>query len=73
MMLDESVNVMCVLIVIEWIGLDAIEVEDDVLMTLEPLLLLKMLEFHLLLKRIEFLLHLLPLWIKASCLHWSPT
>ena len=73
MMLGDSVNVMYALIIIEWIGLDVIEVEDDVLMTLEPLLLLKMLEFHLLPKRIEFLLLHLPQRIKTSCLHWSPT
>ena len=74
MMLGDSANVMYALLIIEWIGLDVIEVEDDVLMTLEPLLLLKMLEFHLLLKRIEFLLPLhLPQRIKTSCLHWSQT
>ena len=30
-MLDNSVNMMCVLLIIEWIGLDVVEVEDDVL------------------------------------------
>ena len=74
MMLGDSTDVMYVLLIIEWIGLDVIEVEDVVLTTLELHLLLKTLEFHLLPKRIEFpLLHLLPQRIRISCLHWSPT
>ena len=75
MMLGDSAKVMYALITIEWISLDVLEVEDDVLMMLEPLLLLKTIEFHLLPKRIEFLLLLLrlPQRIKISCLHWSPT
>ena len=56
--------------------LDVVEVEDVVLERIWFLLHLhlKKIEFHLLPKRIEFLLlHLLPQWIRISCLHWSPT
>ena len=82
-MLGDSANVMYALLIIEWIGLDVIEVEDVVLTTLELHLLLKTLELHLLLKtlelhllpkRIEFLLLLhLPHRISTNCLHWSQT
>ena len=76
MMFGDSANVMYALLIIEWIGLDVVEVGDVVLERIEFLLHLhlKKIEFHLLLKRTEsLLLRLLPQRIKTSCLHWSPT
>jgi len=58
---------------IEWLGLDLVEVVDVVLMTKRTLLhlLLKTIEFPLP-QKLEFHLLFLPQRIKISCLNWLP-